>query len=241
MPSRWPVIRHRPPIARCPPRPSSGWRTARDDPSQRRHRARGRHHRRPGPGPGGPESGPPRITLGIVNSMPTAARKSTRRQFTEVISAAAQIPIGIWWFTMEACDSYEPIERLWESNLDGLIVTGREPRSDLLTDDLIGHNSSKRWIGRNITRCPAIGRAWRLMRRLFNSTALSAERLPRKFPVFTSAKKRLITLFPRTCVRSGRFPIPGATIWLSGTWPLWVSASVAVFDCRRGCSLQKSS
>ena len=75
------------------------------------------------------------ITLGIVNNMPSAARKSTRRQFLEIISAAAPIPMTIRWFAMEASDGYEPIERLWESNLDGLIVTGNEPHGDLLTDE----------------------------------------------------------------------------------------------------------
>jgi homoserine O-succinyltransferase len=67
--------------------------------------------------------------------MPLAARKSTRRQFFEIISAAAQAPVTIRWFAMAACDGYEPIERLWESKLDGLIVTGNEPHGDLLTNE----------------------------------------------------------------------------------------------------------
>jgi homoserine O-succinyltransferase len=81
------------------------------------------------------------LEIGLVNNMPDAALEATERQFAEVLGAAAdgrvvrlhlfslpQLPRG------EAAQSYldlgyAPIEKLDEAGLDGLIVTGTEPRA----------------------------------------------------------------------------------------------------------------
>jgi homoserine O-succinyltransferase/O-acetyltransferase len=87
------------------------------------------------------------VTIGLVNNMPDAALQATERQFTGLLNAAADgvavrlqsyalpdIPRSDWGRDYVA-RSYAPIDELWESRLDGLIVTGTEPRSPNLRDE----------------------------------------------------------------------------------------------------------
>jgi homoserine O-succinyltransferase len=87
------------------------------------------------------------IVIGLVNNMPDGALRATERQFHDLLdaashdrlvtlrhfslpelprAAAAQAHIGQY---------YEDIDELWSSHLDGLIVTGTEPRAPALTDE----------------------------------------------------------------------------------------------------------
>jgi homoserine O-succinyltransferase/O-acetyltransferase len=78
------------------------------------------------------------LTIGVVNNMPTAAIKSTERQFCDILGEAAQgLSIQIRWFRLAGArpGHYERLDALWESHLDGLIVTGAEPRAAVLTDE----------------------------------------------------------------------------------------------------------
>src|ERR1700761_3851891 len=80
------------------------------------------------------------IEIAIVNNMPPAAIQSTERQFTDLLTAASQdVPINIRWFRLLPARpaNYEPLENLWASRLDAMIVTGAEPRSASLRDELI--------------------------------------------------------------------------------------------------------
>jgi homoserine O-succinyltransferase len=94
---------------------------------------------------------PPReegaIEIGIVNNMPDAALELTERQFLGLLAAASgktqvrvrmfalpQIPRGDFARRRLRAD-YAEIGRLWDTALDGLIVTGMEPRSGALTDE----------------------------------------------------------------------------------------------------------
>ncbi|MGA7761824.1 MAG: homoserine O-succinyltransferase, partial [Candidatus Binataceae bacterium] len=86
------------------------------------------------------------IVIGLVNNMPDAALQTTERQFRELLFAASNNSVCLRFFSLpelprtEAGRShisqyYEDISELWTSHLDGLIVTGTEPRAPALTDE----------------------------------------------------------------------------------------------------------
>jgi homoserine O-succinyltransferase len=87
------------------------------------------------------------LTIGLVNNMPDAALQATERQFVALLGAAADgltvrlrpyalpdIPRTDWGRDY-VTRFYSPIEDLWDSHLDGLIVTGTEPRSPDLREE----------------------------------------------------------------------------------------------------------
>jgi len=87
------------------------------------------------------------LTIGLVNNMPDAALQATERQFVALLGAAADgltvrltpyalpdIPRTDWGRDY-VTRFYSPIEDLWDSRLEGLIVTGTEPRSPNLRDE----------------------------------------------------------------------------------------------------------
>lgn len=87
------------------------------------------------------------LEIGLVNNMPDAALESTERQFLELLRGAADdIPVRLRLFSLpdvprtEAgrqylSSGYRGIDELWSSSLDGLIVTGTEPRAPSLSDE----------------------------------------------------------------------------------------------------------
>ncbi|MGA8359276.1 MAG: homoserine O-succinyltransferase [Xanthobacteraceae bacterium] len=95
------------------------------------------------------------ITIGLVNNMPDAALDATERQFTDLIRAATpnavvllklfalpELPRGE--ATRRAlAGRYRDIAALWDTPLDGLIVTGTEPRAANLTDEPYWETLSK--------------------------------------------------------------------------------------------------
>jgi homoserine O-succinyltransferase len=97
---------------------------------------------RPRPGVGGDP-----LVIGLVNNMPDAALHATERQFRRLISAAAgDLPVRLRLFYLPEVprsdrgrrhleQHYEPANRLWPDRLDGLIVTGTEPRAADLRDE----------------------------------------------------------------------------------------------------------
>jgi homoserine O-succinyltransferase len=87
------------------------------------------------------------LTIGLVNNMPDAALKSTERQFRELIAdASGGLSVRVRTFSFAALprsergrqyirENHEDIAALWRLDLDGLIVTGAEPRADHLEDE----------------------------------------------------------------------------------------------------------
>jgi homoserine O-succinyltransferase len=87
------------------------------------------------------------LDIGLLNIMPDAALQSTERQFLTLIdSAAGDIVVHLSFYSLPdvpRSDSgrrhvesfYSGIRDLWHSHLDGLIVTGTEPRSSNLMDE----------------------------------------------------------------------------------------------------------
>ena len=87
------------------------------------------------------------LEIGLVNNMPDAALEATERQFLTLLEAAADgmvvrltlyalpdVPRAAWG--RHRVDSlYSGIDALWDRQLDGLIVTGTEPRAPNLMDE----------------------------------------------------------------------------------------------------------
>jgi homoserine O-succinyltransferase len=92
------------------------------------------------------DSGDP-LVIGLVNNMPDKALRSTERQVGELLTCAAgERAVSLRLFSLpelprsaagrfHVVEHHEPIEALWGSKLDGLIVTGTEPRAEALADE----------------------------------------------------------------------------------------------------------
>jgi homoserine O-succinyltransferase/O-acetyltransferase len=95
----------------------------------------------------GPVSVGKTLAIGLVNNMPDAALKTTERQFRELLErAAAGVPFVLRMFSFPElprsadgrryiAEHHEPIENLWASDLDGLIVTGAAPVASRVEDE----------------------------------------------------------------------------------------------------------
>jgi homoserine O-succinyltransferase len=89
-----------------------------------------------------------RIVLALVNNMPDGALQTTEQQFTELLRAAGtawDVQLRVFSFPelirSEAgkayvADHYESIDQLWAGEFDGLIVTGAEPRTERLHEEV---------------------------------------------------------------------------------------------------------
>jgi homoserine O-succinyltransferase len=87
------------------------------------------------------------ITIGLVNNMPDTAWEATERQFiTLVREAAGRANVRLKLFSLtdlpradhvrhELAERYHDLSELWDTRLDGLIVTGTEPRAANLKDE----------------------------------------------------------------------------------------------------------
>jgi homoserine O-succinyltransferase len=87
------------------------------------------------------------IKVGLINNMPDEALKATERQFISLLNLASEgVPIHLSLYTLPGVPRsdasrrhmgslYQDIEDLWESQVDGLIVTGREPLAANLADE----------------------------------------------------------------------------------------------------------
>ena len=87
------------------------------------------------------------LTIGLLNNMAGAAFKSTERQFVSLLDSASEdIPIRVSFYTLPGLSlaesggshfarHYQSVEALLDTRLDGLIVTGREPKAADLRDE----------------------------------------------------------------------------------------------------------
>jgi len=87
------------------------------------------------------------LAIGLVNNMPDAALKTSERQFRELLTRAAgdlRYELRVFSFpelprsatgSRYVAQHYEPVENLWDSHLDGLIVTGAAPGSGDVEDE----------------------------------------------------------------------------------------------------------
>lgn len=88
----------------------------------------------------------PVVTVGLVNNMKDGALEATERQFMSLLDAASQgLVIRLRFYRLpgvsrDTADTpytkrYSDIETLWDEEIDGLIVTGREPSTARLEDE----------------------------------------------------------------------------------------------------------
>jgi homoserine O-succinyltransferase len=89
----------------------------------------------------------PVITIGLVNNMPDAALQATERQFVDLLDAAAGgRTLRLLRFALPEIERgeaaaahmagcYAPLGSIGDTPLDGLIVTGCEPRAASLADE----------------------------------------------------------------------------------------------------------
>jgi len=87
------------------------------------------------------------LNIGLINNMPDAALKATERQFASLLDAASpDIQVNLFLYALptvprgeagrrHVSGAYLDIETLWDARLDGLIVTGTEPRAADLRDE----------------------------------------------------------------------------------------------------------
>jgi homoserine O-succinyltransferase/O-acetyltransferase len=87
------------------------------------------------------------VTVGLINNMPDAALKSTERQFVDLMRESARTTVvRLLLFSIpemprsdtalaDMARRYHDVSELWDIQVDGLIVTGIEPRSRNLNDE----------------------------------------------------------------------------------------------------------
>jgi homoserine O-succinyltransferase/O-acetyltransferase len=87
------------------------------------------------------------LVIGLVNNMPSAALRTTELQFCSLLSVSSgNIPLHLRLFYLPELprkqwgrslvdDGYEEINELWATQIDGLIVTGTEPRAATLVEE----------------------------------------------------------------------------------------------------------
>jgi homoserine O-succinyltransferase len=87
------------------------------------------------------------LDIGLVNNMPGKALQATESQFRSLLESAAQdVTVRLWLFALpdvprtdsgrQHIDSmYSSLDDLWHRQLDGIIVTGMEPRAANLRDE----------------------------------------------------------------------------------------------------------
>jgi homoserine O-succinyltransferase len=79
------------------------------------------------------------LTIGLVNNMPAGARAATERQFRQLLTAAAgDRTVRLRCYgngAAAAAAGYADVETIFESEIDGVIVTGAEPQAARLPDE----------------------------------------------------------------------------------------------------------
>ena len=87
------------------------------------------------------------IRIGLINNMPDGALEATERQFLKLLeSAAGTVDVRLSLYALPEVPRtevgrrrisrhYSNIENLWDSELDGLIVTGTEPKTSSLKEE----------------------------------------------------------------------------------------------------------
>jgi homoserine O-succinyltransferase/O-acetyltransferase len=102
--------------------------------------------------PGRPNSAGRPLSIGLLNNMPDGALEATERQFVNLLNAAsAGIAIRLSLYYLPGIPRSQPAraymdqryrsaDLLNDSDLDGLIVTGREPLSPRLQDEPYWNN-----------------------------------------------------------------------------------------------------
>jgi homoserine O-succinyltransferase len=101
--------------------------------------------------------------IGLVNNMPDTALEATERQFRSLLASASDdMTVRLTLFALpdvprseagkrHIANSYSSIDELLDSRLDGLIITGAEPKAASLTDEPYWESFTRvlAWAGEN--------------------------------------------------------------------------------------------
>jgi homoserine O-succinyltransferase len=163
------------------------------------------------------------VRIGLVNNMPDAALAGTERQFRVLLQqAAGDIPVELIWYSLRSVTrsesartymdfaGYRDSARIFSDGLDGVIVTGTEPRHDRFEQETYWDELSQvfDWLKREgpsaILSCLAAHAA------VFFLDGIERRRLPEKrFGMFTETRvgdHRLTSRMDRSfCVAHSRW------------------------------------
>ena len=158
------------------------------------------------------------LTIGLVNNMPDAALDATERQFIELIRAASPgLIVRFKLFSVPTiprsaqaraavAQRYRDVSELWDTHLDGLIVTGNEPRAQSLRDEPYWPSLTRvmEWAVHNtestIWSCLAAHAA------VLHADGI--EREPRKEKLFGIFHCDVVRWHPLTAGMPSRLPVP---------------------------------
>ena len=143
-----------------------------------------------------------RLVIGLVNNMPDAALQTTEQQFGELLGTAGtayDIRLRLFSFPelirgeaggAYVASHYEPIEALWSSAVDGLIVTGAEPRTDALPDEVYWRSLARLVDFAKETETPTVWSCLAAHAAVLHLDGIERERLPEKISgLFRCAKR----------------------------------------------------
>jgi homoserine O-succinyltransferase len=143
------------------------------------------------------------IVLALVNNMPDGALQTTEQQFAELLRAAGSawdIRLRVFSFPelirsdggkAYVSDHYEPIEQLWAGEFDGLIITGAEPRTERLHEEVYWSSLIRLIEWANDSGTPTVFSCLAAHAAVLHLDGIERQRLPEKVSgVFRCAKMR---------------------------------------------------
>jgi homoserine O-succinyltransferase len=128
--------------------------------------------------------------IALINNMPDAALEDTELQFFDLLDdASGDLPIYLKLYSLTGIprtdrgqrhlnNFYYSLDELWQNRIDGVIITGTEPRQPNLKDEPYWQVLADvfDWAERN-TFLP-YSRAWRRMPAFFTATASAVTACP---------------------------------------------------------------
>ena len=146
------------------------------------------------------------VTIGLVNNMAGAVLQATERQFISLLDTASEgIPIHVSIYALPGpspaesggrhfASHYASVTSLLNARLDGLIVTGTEPKMAPSATNFTGRASRRSRSGRETIHSPQSGPAWPHIPPSCTWTALGAARVRKRALASSSARRSLSIL-----------------------------------------------
>jgi len=122
------------------------------------------------------------LNIALINNMPDAALEDTELQFFDLLDeASGDLPIYLKLYSLTGIPRtdrgqrhlnsfYYSLDELWQTQFDGVIVTGTEPRQPNLRDEPYWKVWRMCSIGQNGTPCPRYFLVWRHTPACFTAT-----------------------------------------------------------------------
>ena len=175
------------------------------------------------------------IEIGLVNNMPEAALEATEQQFLELLGAAAGDSwVHLRFFSLPGVPrsergrnylsrSYGDVEDIGKTELDGLIVTGTEPKAPNLVEEPYWRAFTQLVDGPGRIPSRPSGHVWLPTPPSCTSIASSGFRYLKNASASSTATGSAIIRSPPTCRRGWRFPMRAGTSSARMRW--WRAAT----------------